>query len=64
MPYHKSTPIVEQDDTLTMVFEEGQWLARVVVAIPPMLNPNVERRTFTREEVLQMKQDDAPKAKK
>lgn len=36
--YHKSTPIKEFDDTLLVVYEDGQWLADVHLANVPYMS--------------------------
>lgn len=36
--YHKHTPITEQDDSLTVVREEGRWLAEVRLGFVPFLD--------------------------
>lgn len=36
--YHKHTPITEQDDSLTVVREEGRWLAEVELGFVPYLD--------------------------
>lgn len=34
--YHKSTPIKEVDDSVTVLLENGQWLVNVIVSLPPL----------------------------
>lgn len=35
--YHKSTPIKEVDDSVTLLLEEGRWLVDLRVSMPPIL---------------------------
>lgn len=38
--YHKSTPIKETDDSVTVILEDGKWLVNVIINLPPMMRPN------------------------
>ena len=38
--YHKSTPIKEEEGTLEMKKEKGEWKAHVVIVVPAMINYN------------------------
>lgn len=45
--YHKSTPIKEIDDSVTVILEDGKWLVNVIINLPPMMRPNnihIERK--------------------
>lgn len=46
--YHKSTPIKEMDDSLTVLYEEGHWLADVRIKPLPFGNgKKLERRPLS-----------------
>ncbi len=48
--YHKSTPIREVDDSLTLRYEDGHWLADVRLAAMPVLNrEKPQRQAFPRD---------------
>ena len=49
--FHKSTPIIQQDDTLRMVKRDGRWLAHVVIVVPQLFNQDtsIHERRITRE---------------
>ncbi len=40
--YHKHTPIKDVDDSLTLLYEDGHWLADVHLGAIPFLNTNKE----------------------
>ena len=47
--YHKHTPIKDVDDSLTLLYEDGHWLADVHLGVIPFLNStkeNVEPNPF------------------
>lgn len=44
--YHKSTPIKEDDDSVRVVLEDGQWLVDVRLAPLPLINHNKNSQNF------------------
>lgn len=53
--FHKSTPVMEQDDTLHLVCRRGRWQVHEVIVIPKFLQPDSAPRTFTDEEIAAMR---------
>lgn len=41
--YHKHTPIKDVDDSLTLIYEDGHWLADVHLGVVPFLKSNMEK---------------------
>lgn len=55
--FHKHTPTVEQDGTVHLVCRNGDWRVHEVIKIPDMLNPSMKPRTFTPEELAEMRKN-------
>lgn len=55
--YHKSTPITQQDGSLTLVKRQGEWLAYEVIHVPPIMKKDspLHGRVFTEEEIKDMR---------
>lgn len=53
--FHKHTPSMEQDGKIQLVRREGHWLVDQVIDIPGILNPGNEPRTFTQEQIEEMR---------
>ena len=49
--FHKSTPSMEQDGKVHLVLRNGQWRVHEVIQIPPMMQFSNSPRTFTKEEI-------------
>lgn len=55
--FHKHTPTVEQDGTVHLVRRNGDWRVHEVIKIPNMLNSAMKPRTFTPEELAEMRKN-------
>lgn len=61
--FHKSTPSVEQDGTITVIKMDGKWLVDQVLDINPMMmqmaraGENPKPRTFSDEEINEMRKN-------
>ena len=53
--FHKHTPSKEQDGEIELVRRNGQWQVHQVIEIPNLLNAGEKPRTFTKEQIEEMR---------
>lgn len=55
--FHKSTPTTQQDDSIYLVKKDGKWLVEVIVEVPDILRGKAQPRTFTKEQIAEMRKN-------
>lgn len=58
--FHKSTPITQQDGSISLVKRKGQWLVHEIIEVPAILNPQMMQeggRKFTDEQIHEMRRN-------